>query len=131
MKLVFDSSSIYKVVKSERAEVLFQRYTIEPARFELGNTLLNEVRVLKKLKIGEQNKVLDILTRALSFMSCISINGSEHEVSEIALKYNLSFYDASYVCLAKRLDAVLVTEDEKLQKKIHGFVNTIKADRLI
>jgi len=44
---------------------------------------------------------------------------------EKASKEMLTFYDASYVVSAQNTGAILVTEDEKLQKVASKFVKTI------
>jgi len=42
-----------------------------------------------------------------------------------AYKELLTFYDASYILVAKSGEAILVTEDEVLRKAASKFVNTI------
>ena len=44
---------------------------------------------------------------------------------------DMSFYDASYACIARRLGMVLVTEDDKLAKKVRGCIKTIAAAELM
>jgi predicted nucleic acid-binding protein len=60
----------------------------------------------------------------------LSVSGCEQEVVDLALKYNLSFYDAAYVYLAKKDDAVFVTEDGKLAKKIKTYTEVTTASAL-
>ena len=44
---------------------------------------------------------------------------------------DMSFYDASYACIARRLGMVLVTEDDKLAKKVRGYIKMIAAAELM
>jgi len=43
--------------------------------------------------------------------------GTVEEVMRLALRSGLTFYDASYLYLAKSKDYVLVTEDEELLRQ--------------
>jgi predicted nucleic acid-binding protein len=63
-------------------------------------------------------------------MTIIDIKGAEQEIIKVANWYNLSFYDASYVHIAKKIGAILVTEDDKLSKKINKYIQAIKAEEL-
>lgn len=46
---------------------------------------------------------------------------------EIAIKYNISSYDAAYIALAEYLQVMFVTADEKLLKKVpHKLVVNLK-----
>ena len=42
------------------------------------------------------------------------------EALEIAYKYNLTVYDASYIALARNLGSILITADDKLRKQVQG-----------
>ena len=44
---------------------------------------------------------------------------------KIALKYDLTIYDAVYVALAEKLNAKLITADEKIIKSKHPLVETL------
>jgi predicted nucleic acid-binding protein len=44
---------------------------------------------------------------------------------KIANKEGLTFYDASYIAVAESLEAILVTEDEKLKKIANKFIKTM------
>jgi len=56
-------------------------------------------------------------------MEVLQINCSEQEILEIANKTKITFYDASYVYLAKSRNLILITEDEQLLKKVTSQVN--------
>lgn len=53
-------------------------------------------------KIAEQSTVLHLGIRAMN------------QILEIAMKYNLTYYDASYLQCCSQYNFTLVTEDEKL-----------------
>jgi len=129
MRYIFDSSAIYSLVKRGMPEILAQNYTCDLARYELGNILINEGR-MKTLSETEQKSALDLIVRALNLLASVDIRDNEEDILRAAIDYTLSFYDASYVNLAKRTGAVLVTEDEKLVKKINGYIKVISAEEL-
>ena len=63
-------------------------------------------------------------------MKVLSIDCSEAEVAELANRLNISFYDASYVFLAKSKNLPLVTEDKKLKSRVKGHIATLSLDDL-
>jgi predicted nucleic acid-binding protein len=130
MAYVFDSSAIYALAKSGRTLLLVNSYTCGLAQYELGNTLLTERRLMKLISETEQRYLLTAISRALGFMLVRGTRGDEQEIIDISIKYGLSFYDASYVYMAKSLGMVLVTEDNKLAKKVKGYVETLAAEEL-
>ena len=116
MAYVFDSSSIYALVKLDKPEALARNYTCNLARYELGNILLTEMNLRKAIGEIEQRSLLSLIMRALNVMLIVNVNDDEQGVMDLATKYKLSFYDASYVYAAKKHAAVLVTQDERLSK---------------
>jgi|SRR5271157_2153368 len=122
MKYLFDSSSIYAAVKAEKAQLLILNGTCDLARYEIGNILITERHLRKTVSETEQIDLLSIIARSLKLMVALNVSGHEQDIVDLAIKYGLSFYDASYTYLAKRNNAVLVTEDAKLAKKIRAYV---------
>ncbi len=57
---------------------------------------------------------------ALKQLKLRTVSGAElmERALELALRWNITAYDASYLALAERLKASLVTADEKLIKRI-------------
>lgn len=130
MRYLFDSSSIYSIIRMSKAERLVQNYTCDLARYELGNILLTEKNLRKTINETEQKYLLDRIKSALGLIFIMDVKGYEQEIVDLATTYKLSFYDASYAYLAKRIKAVLVTEDGKLSKRINGYVDNVKAEEL-
>jgi len=100
MKYIFDASSIYFLIKKDMPEQLASNYANELTRFEVCNILIKEERIRKVIDKDEQANLLNLVARALNFMTIIDIKGAEQEIINVANEYNLSFYDASYVYLA-------------------------------
>ncbi|MDE1850456.1 MAG: type II toxin-antitoxin system VapC family toxin [Candidatus Micrarchaeota archaeon] len=130
MKYVFDSSSIYYLIGSRKASFLSQNYTCDLARYELGNILLKENRINKKISKPEQIILLGAIKQALNLMFFIDIRNNENGILQIANQYSLTFYDAAYVYVAKKIGATLVTEDKILSHKISRYLKTISCTDL-
>lgn len=94
--------------KRAKGEIFF----ISPSllKYEVGNTLRTKL-MRKKIKKGEAQKLyqffltINIKEEAINF----------HDVLNLALEKNLSFYDASYLYLAKSKKVKLLTLDHSLK----------------
>ena len=126
--IVADSSVIVKWLSDENEERLIEAaeilkdarnnkiilYAPGISRYEIGNALLK-----KKLKIILDQ---DTLTTAYE-LPVIFVTETEklaHETYEIALKTHITYYDASFIALAKQFRAILVTDNPKHQAKFKG-----------
>ena len=58
MRLIFDSSSIFRAIQTNRIRVLMERHTLDLARYELGNILWKEHALYKRLTTEENLKIL-------------------------------------------------------------------------
>lgn len=125
MKIIFDTSVatkwFFEEEKNEEAKKLLENIVdnhgeiVEPHifLFELGNVFLN-----KKITGSQQvREAVEHLNRA--GMRFVEMTFSEIEkIVETAHLFNLSFYDASYVFLAQKLDCEFYTADKKLFNKV-------------
>ena len=127
---IFDSSAIYKAIGISNVSLLAGECTVPLALYELGNIVLKNSLLFKKYSSREAHELLRICETTLNTMRVISPDNWEH-VYQIAVSYQLSFYDATYVCLAKRLNMSLVTLDKKLANKAHHFVDIILFENFI
>jgi predicted nucleic acid-binding protein len=59
-----------------------------------------------------------VVKETLNLMEIIQIFCSEEEILEIAAKFKITFYDASYTYYAGVKDLTLITEDIELLKKV-------------
>jgi hypothetical protein len=98
MSYVFDSSSIYSAIKLVVLGVLGGNYTVKLAEYELSNIIWKEVSLFRRITKEEGIKLLLITKDILSTMNIEEID--EIKVGELAMDYNLTFYDASYLWLA-------------------------------
>jgi len=128
MKYLFDSSSIFRAIKENKIEFLAQNYTLELARYELGNIIWKDHALLSKISEQEAKTLAKTIKHTLNLMDIIETAGSEEEILGTAIKQKITFYDASYVYFAKSKELKLITEDSRLIKKITPTTNVSKLD---
>jgi predicted nucleic acid-binding protein len=131
MKFLFDSSAIFRAIKENKVEVLAGNYTLELARYEMGNIVWKEYALQAKISCQELKLLAKTIRRTLSLMEeVLGAAGGEEEILELAGKLKITFYDASYVYFAKAKGLQLVTEDLRLIKKIASIVKVSTLDQL-
>lgn len=105
-KLVNNAEAILADSRSGKIELLIP----ELAKYELGNVLL----LRKKLTLSH-------FKEAFEFFFALPLQFIPHSLElaestfELAEKSQMTYYDASFVALAKRENAVLVTDNPKHQ----------------
>ena len=122
MKYLFDSSAVFRAIKENKVDFLTGNYTLELARYELGNIIWKDY-LLTKISKEESKKIVKAVKHTLTIMEVLQIDGSEEEILETATQLKISFYDASYVYLAKAKELRLITEDLRLIKKVAAIIN--------
>lgn len=95
-------------------------------RYEVGNALTQLVRQ----KLLAEETAHRLMDRAEDMFGPGEMKLESKQVLAIAIKKNLTFYDAQYLTLALMLDVPLVTEDKELRKaggktvfSIHDYLN--------
>lgn len=130
MSYLFDSSSIFKAVKNNTVEFLAGNYTLELTRYELGNILWKEKTLLKRITDEELESLAGLIKKTLALLKILDIECHEMEIVKLAGNLQVSFYDASYIFLSKKMKLQIVTEDEKLIKKIRGWTEVMKLEEI-
>ncbi|RLE48756.1 MAG: hypothetical protein DRJ31_06565 [Candidatus Methanomethylicota archaeon] len=84
--------------------------------YEVGNALWKESYFLKRLSLDEAAEVLKLVDMLLSRLEIIDVFALRLgiETSTIAFQTGLTFYDASYLLVAKKRSMQLVSDDERL-----------------
>ena len=131
MKHLFDSSAIFKAIKNNAVEVLAGNCTLELARYELGNILWKEHTLHRRISDKEVKELIKLVREVLSVMNVVNVNGYESKVLDVAIKLKLTFYDASYVYLAKEKGLSLVTEDTRLLSKASSYLKVMRLSDVI
>ncbi len=130
MKYLFDSSAIFTAIKQNKIEVLAGNFTLELARYELGNIIWKNYALHAKVSEQESKIMAKTVKHILSLMDIIGIASYEEEILDTAVKLKITFYDASYAYLAKAKDLKLITEDLRLIKKITDAINVSTMDSI-
>jgi predicted nucleic acid-binding protein len=119
---LFDSNAIAITIKRLRekaVEALYGKATLNLAHYELGNMLWKECVLKGLISQEEALQKAEDMARMLEALRIEGIESSEDfkGVMKLATDLKLTFYDASYMYLAKNKDFTLVTEDKELSKK--------------
>jgi len=125
MKYLFDSSAIFRAIKENKIEFLNGNYTLELARYELGNIIWKDTVLRAKLSKHESQMIAKTIKHTLTVMEVLQIAGREEEIIDTAAEHKITFYDASYVYFAKEKEIPLITEDLRLIKKVSPTITTL------
>jgi predicted nucleic acid-binding protein len=128
MKCLFDSSAIFRAIKENKIETLAGNYTLDLARYELGNTIWKDCTLQAKISEQEAKTLTQAVKHTLTIMNVLQIAGSEEEILDTAIQLKITFYDAAYAQLAKEKELHLITEDSRLIKKTTPTINASTLD---
>jgi predicted nucleic acid-binding protein len=126
MKYLIDASAFYPLlqVPTKAREILINGAMLDLTLYELGNIIWKEYR-LEHIK--NYAKVMEYLTKLTSLIRIIRINPSEIlEIENLAIRIELTFYDAAYVHYAKKEGVKLLTNDEKILTKVKDIAIPVK-----
>jgi len=126
MKYLFDSSAIFKAIKENKIEALVGNYTLELARYELGNVLWKNFALQVKATDQEIKILTKVIKQTLNMMEILQINCNEQEILQTAAKLEITFYDAAYTHCANVKELTLITEDSQLLKKVSPYIKASK-----
>jgi predicted nucleic acid-binding protein len=124
--LVLDSSAIISIFFRERFENEIVRIvegqshfaTMDISYAEVGSAAWKSVAIFKQ----SIEPVREALSQATTFISdncdVVSSKGVAAEAFELGTKYKIQIYDCLFLCLARKLDAQLLTTDERLYNKV-------------
>jgi hypothetical protein len=79
MKYIFDSSAIFRAIKENKIEILAENYTVELARYELGNILWKDCGLQAKISEEEVLTLIEIIERVNKYAPEILENMDEQE----------------------------------------------------
>lgn len=128
-KLLLDASTVLeamKVLDGEDALRLFgENCILDLTKYEVGNALWKEHTLHKSMEEGEFREFLSLFGRIIPQTQVLSVEARElPEVADVAAKERITFYDASYITVAKSRNLMLITEDLQLQKVASNYVRT-------
>jgi len=130
LKYLFDASAIIKAIKENKIDLLKGNSTLEIARYELGNIVWKDYLLQGKISKKEARALMNAVKHALDAMEVHQIVSKEEEILETSEQFGVTFYDASYAYFAKLKTSILVTEDQRLTKKIAPNIKTLTLDEI-
>ena len=130
MKYIFDASSIFTAIREKKIRLLTGNYTLEIARYELGNIVWKDHILQQGISKEEAEKAVKVIRHTLALMEVLQAASNEEAIFEIAAELKITFYDASYVYLAKAKELQLITEDLRLIKKITPTIKVLMLNEL-
>jgi predicted nucleic acid-binding protein len=129
MKCLLDASSFLLLVKKadvrSTVECLRDSFILDLTFYEVGNAIWKEGTLMKFLTSEEAER---LGTMAQTILAKVNRANSEagdfQKILEIAQTEKLSYYDSSYVYLAKKAALPLVSEDKELRTKAQKYTDT-------
>jgi predicted nucleic acid-binding protein len=125
MKYLFDASAIFKAIKENKTEVLDGNCTLDLARYELGNIVWKEYLLLGKISKEEAEILIRAITGVLNIMEILPIVTNEEAILATSAEHKITFYDASYTYISKDKKIPLITEDQRLAKRVASAVKVL------
>jgi len=113
MSVLADASTIFRALITRRTARVAGAYTLDLARYELGNAVLRQLRTHRTLSEEEAEELAAAASSILLNMTVLTVD-DEPGVLRLAAATGLTFYDASYLHTAGRLGLILATEDARL-----------------
>ena len=118
---VLDASAIDALLErmKDKGLIYFKgSYILDLTLYELANIIWKACSLRKVISEEEALEGAKDLAKVLELARRVQLKEEDvEEVMRLALSLGLTFYDASYLYLAKSKDYVLVTEDEDLLKQ--------------
>jgi len=114
IRYLLDASALYPLILRLREGLLSHKdrfAVLDLTVYEVGNALWKASRrgAVKRLA-----PVAEMFEEVLKGLERLSIGSRMYEVLDVAAKNGMTFYDASYVYVARREGLRLVTEDPEL-----------------
>jgi predicted nucleic acid-binding protein len=135
---LLDASSLLLLMRSElgpqstKSRIIQNSRVLDLTTYEAGNGIWKESELLKTLSSEETQKLADNLSLILSNLEKSSVQPSEFSrVLSLAKSERRTFYDSSYIYVAKRDKMTLVTEDQNLSKIARKHVRVVSVDQLL
>ena len=128
---LFDASAIVNLIKQGFVRILGDGSTIDLAYYESLSAVWKEYKLLGRIDWETALEFVKIIGRVFEVIDTCNIRDGGEELLELALRENLTIYDASYLFTAINRNLILVTDDKKLREKASKYVKTLSSRDLI
>ena len=118
---LFDSSSIVNlaVFGGEKALYIVRNggSILTLTYYEVGNAIWKMHHLTKKINRDDASSLLQVSMKLLALFETVECSADEaNEIEDRAFNQKLTFYDASYLFVAKKHHLILVTDDGKMSR---------------
>jgi predicted nucleic acid-binding protein len=127
---LFDASAIVNLIKKGFIKAFIKGFSLDLALYETMNAIWKEHK-LGRIDEKTVLEYIEVLTMAFKLFEILSIGAYEKEVFKLAVKEELTIYDASYLFLAIKNKLILVTDDEKLKNKSLKYIKVLNSKDLL
>jgi predicted nucleic acid-binding protein len=120
MKLIFDTSALLNLIRSLGSDAFRYfngNYILTLTPYEIGNALWREATLLNRIPIDEAYLTLNLITSSFKVLNIITPSNTLL-ILKLAYELKITYYDSSYLVASYELNAKLVTDDERLKRKI-------------
>jgi len=123
---ILDSSAIAVILRrlgKKAVEAIGEKTTLDLARYELGNIVWKECILKSLITPDEAMSRAEEIAKILAIMRVELVETGEDfmEVMRLSTELKITFYDASYLYMAKKNNLTLITEDVELKGKAKGI----------
>lgn len=135
MRFLLDASSTLQLIKKLEEDmtlrILSEGCVLDLGKYEVGNALWKEHVLRRTITEDEFDEFFRLLTGVIIRSKIVRVEAQDlPDVAKIAAKEKITFYDASYVEVAKGQNLILITEDEKLAKAAAKYTKTATTNDL-
>ena len=135
MRFLLDASSTLQLIKKLEEDmalrILSESCVLDLGKYEVGNALWKEHILRHTITEEEFDEFFRLLTGVIIRSKIVRVEAQDlPDVAKIAAKEKITFYDASYVEVAKGQKLILITEDEKLAKAAAKYAKTATTNDL-
>jgi len=121
MRALLDASAVLQVIKSfedEKALHVFDdNYVLDLTKYEVGNGIWKEYALQHAIREEECYEFLRSLHTVVDRAeTLVPDHQNLSEIAQLAAKEKITFYDASYIAMAKSRKLAVATEDSKLSR---------------
>ena len=127
---LFDASALVNMVKRGYIRLLADGSTLDLAIYEALNAVWKEYKRLGRIDRETAMKLASIIIDVIGLMNIEDISSEEMDVYKLAIKEDLTIYDAAYLKKAIDVEATLVTDDKQLKDIAGKYVKTITTAEL-
>ncbi len=123
------------MIRSFREEkalrILAQNCILDLTKYEVGNALWKEQVLHRTIGEDDFQEFLNLLGVVVVRTKALTVDAKKlREVAEVAARQRITFYDASYIMVAKAHGLVLITEDNQLARAASTHVETSTAAKI-